>query len=260
MGATTAPLLTLDCVSKTYGSLRAVDNVSLTIGEGERHALIGPNGAGKSTLFSMIAGTTPVTSGTIRFRGREITRLPEYRRSRLGIGKTFQHSNVFDGLSALTNVAIPVQRCAGVARQVILPAERYAAVTERARVLLEVVGLEQRGDVPAKALSHGERRQLEVAMALATEPVLLLLDEPTAGMSRAESGAFVAMIGRLPPSLTVVIIEHDIDVVFALATRISVLHVGHLLVDGTPDEVRASAVAQEAYLGGERAEELFEQV
>jgi len=237
-----------------------VDDVTLTVHQGDRHALIGPNGAGKSTLFSMVSGTVPVSSGRICFRGDEITRTAEYRRARLGIGKTFQHSNLFDGLTALENVALPVRRRLGVAWQMLLPARRYEAATGQARALLDTVGLAGRADVAAGALSHGERRQLEVAMALATGPVLLLLDEPTAGMSRAESAAFVEMIGRLPRSLTVLIIEHDIDVVFALANRITVMHVGRLLADGTPEEVRNSAAVQEAYLGGERREELFEQV
>ena len=259
-GEGTPPLLRLENVSKLYGSLRAVDDVTLTVAEGDRHAVIGPNGAGKSTLFGMVSGTVPVSSGRISFRGEEITRMAEYRRVRLGIGKTFQHSNVFDGLTVLENVALPVRRRLGVAWQMLLPARRYETVTRRSVELLETVGLAGRADSPAGALSHGERRQLEVAMALATEPVLLLLDEPTAGMSRAESVAFVEMIARLPASLTVLVIEHDIDVVFALANRITVMHVGRLLADGTPDEVRASAAVQEAYLGGERREELFEQV
>ena len=250
-------LLELQGVTRRFGSLRAVDNVSLTVRAGDRHALIGPNGAGKSTLFNMIAGTTEVSEGRILFQGEEITRLPEYRRSRLGIGKTFQHSNVFNGLSAFTNVAIPVQQRAGLAHNVFRSAARCRGVTERAMALLGTVGLTERAKVPAGALSHGERRQLEVAMTLATEPTLMLLDEPTAGMSCAESSAFVAMIGSLPRTLTVVIIEHDIDVVFALANRISVLHVGRLLADGTPGEIRASAEVQEAYLGGERTAELF---
>ena len=252
-----APLLGLEGLTKRYGSLAAVSDVSLTVEEGQRHALIGPNGAGKSTLFSLVAGTLAATSGRISFRGEDVTRLPEHRRAQRGIAKTFQHSNLFGGLTATENVAVAVQRQRGAARSLWRRAGADRGVNERSSELLATVGLGQRADALAGGLSHGERRQLEVAMALACEPSLILLDEPTAGMSLAESGAFVDMVARLPGTSTVLIIEHDLDVVFALATRISVLHVGRLLASGPPEEIRNSSEVQEAYLGAEHTEDLF---
>lgn len=247
-------LLELSGLRKEYGSLVAVDDVSMAVTAGERRALIGPNGAGKTTLFNLIGGTAEPTGGTIRFRGRDITRMPEHRRARIGIAKTFQRSNLFDGLSALENVAIAVRRHQGIAHRPLRPAGRYRAVDECAMDLLERVGLADRYAGPAGILSHGERRQLEVAVALAIEPTLILLDEPVAGMSAAERDAFVAMVGALPRTLTILVIEHDMDVVFALANRISVLDAGRVLAEGAPAEVRDDPVVQEAYLGAEQTE------
>lgn len=250
-------VLELRGLTKRYGSLVAVDAVDLAVEEGARHALIGPNGAGKTTLFDIVGGRQPPSSGAILLGGRDVTRLREEQRARLGVAKTFQHSNLFDGLSARDNVAIAVRRQLGVAADPWRVAARQAAVTGRAEELLARMGLAGRSHAPAGALSHGERRQLEVALALATEPRLLLLDEPVAGMSPAESAAFVAMVRALPPELTVLVIEHDMDVVFDLATRVSVLHAGRLLEEGPPAAVRASAAVQEAYLGTSEDEELF---
>ncbi len=254
---TTAAVLELRGVSKAYGSLLAVDGVDLRVERGERRALIGPNGAGKTTLFDLVGGRSRVTGGRILLDGADVTTMEEHRRARRGIAKTFQHSNLFDGLSVLDNVAIAVQHHAGVARRVLRPAARETAVTDRADGLLATVGLCDVAGATAGALSHGERRQLEVAIALATEPQLLLFDEPVAGMSPAESRAFVGLVAELPAALTVLLIEHDMDVVFAVASRISVLHAGRMLAEGTPEEVRASASVQEAYLGGGSGEELF---
>ncbi len=252
-----APLLEVREVDRYFGSLAAVHQVSLTIEEGERRALIGPNGAGKTTLFNLIGGVLPVSGGRILLRGEDITRMPEHRRARRGIAKTFQKSNLFDGLTALENVAMAVQFRLRVASRPLRPTWRHREVTQRAESLLEQVGLTERMGQVAGGLSHGERRQLEVAVALAIEPTLLLLDEPVAGMSVAESRAFVEMVGTLPQELTIVVIEHDMDVVFALANRITVLHAGQVLAEGTPQEVRANEEVQEAYLGGAEAEELF---
>jgi branched-chain amino acid transport system ATP-binding protein len=255
------PVLRLEGLGKSYGSLVAVDAVDLEVTAGARHALIGPNGAGKTTLFDMVGGRTRPTRGRIVFAGlggeRDVTRLSEHARARLGIAKTFQHSNLFDGLSALDNVAIAVQRHAGVSASPWRPARKHADVTERAETLLEQVGLADRRAANAGALSHGERRQLEVAVALATEPRLLLLDEPVAGMSPGESRNFVALVHALPPALSVLIIEHDMDVVFSLATTVSVLAAGKLLASGNPEDVAGSTAVQEAYLGADHAEELF---
>lgn len=248
------PLLELRGVRKEYGSLVAVDGVSMTVAVGERRALIGPNGAGKTTLFNLIGGGTTLTDGAIYLRGRDITGMPEHRRARVGIAKTFQRSNLFDGLSAVENVAIAVRRHQGVAHRALRPAGRYGAPDERAMQLLSQVGLAPQYAVPAGVLSHGERRQLEVAVALAIEPTLVLLDEPVAGMSAAEGEAFVAMVNQLPETLTIIVIEHDMDVVFALANRISVLDAGSVLAEGGPREIREDPLVQEAYLGGEQTE------
>jgi branched-chain amino acid transport system ATP-binding protein len=252
------PVLELVDVGRRYGQLRAVDAVSLDVEAGSRHALIGPNGAGKSTLFHLVSGTVRATSGRIRFLGTDVTRRAAHRRTRLGMGRTFQHSSLFDELTARENVAVAAQLKLGHARNPVLPRSRFRDVDARSEELLELVGLADIGDVEAGALSYGHRRQLEVALALATEPRLLLLDEPTAGMSRSEANQFMALIAGLPHELTLMIVEHDMDVVFELATEISVLDAGHLIASGPPEEIRASAVVQEAYLGpGDRMEQLF---
>jgi branched-chain amino acid transport system ATP-binding protein len=251
-------VLELEGVGRRYGELNAVDDVTLAVEVGSRHALIGPNGAGKSTLFGLISGTVRPSSGRIRFDGADVTRRGAHRRTRLGMGRTFQHSSLFDGMSARENIAVAAQRQLGHARQLLLPVSRYGDVDERSDGLLALVGLADLGDVETGSLSYGHRRQLEVALALATEPVLLLLDEPTAGMSRDEAERFLGVIAGLPAELTLMIVEHDMDVVFGLATQIAVLDAGKLIANGTPDEIRASAAVQEAYLGpGDRMEQLF---
>jgi branched-chain amino acid transport system ATP-binding protein len=254
-------VLELRNVAKRYGELRAVDGVSLTLAPGVRHALIGPNGAGKTTLFNLISGTLRPSSGTILFAGDDVTRKGEHRRTRLGMGRTFQRSSLFDALTAFENVAIAAQRQLGHARNLVRPVGRLSDVDARSRELLRLVGLADHAGRVAGVLSHGHRRQLEVALALATEPRLLLLDEPTAGMSRDEAKRFLSIVAELPASLTIMLVEHDMDVVFGVATEVSVLDAGRLIASGTPAEVRASALVQEAYLGpGERVEELFETV
>ncbi|HEY1370418.1 MAG TPA: ABC transporter ATP-binding protein [Gaiellaceae bacterium] len=251
-------VLELADVGRRYGQLRAVDSVTLDVEAGSRHALIGPNGAGKSTLFHLISGTVRATSGRIRFLGLDVTRRGPDRRTRLGMGRTFQHSSLFDDLTARENVALAAQRKLGHAHNPVLPTSRFPDVEARSEELLELVGLGDLADAEAGSLSYGHRRQLEVALALATEPRLLLLDEPTAGMSRDEAARFMNLIGSLPPELTLMIVEHDMDIVFGLATVVSVLDAGHLIASGPPEEIRASAAVQEAYLGpGDRMEQLF---
>ncbi|MCP9485731.1 MAG: ABC transporter ATP-binding protein [Gaiellaceae bacterium MAG52_C11] len=253
------PALELRDVTKLYGELLVLDAVSLSVDVGARHALIGPNGAGKSTLFHVITGTQRVTRGRIVFAGKEITRVQEHVRTQLGLGRTFQQTSLFDGLSVLANVELAVQQQAGVARRLFPSARRRTRVSERGRELLSLVGLGSREAIPAGALSHGQRRQLDVAVSLATEPSLVLMDEPTAGMSRDEAMAFLAMIVTLPDSLTILMVEHDMDVVFELATWISVLDAGKLIADGTPEAIRGSRAVQDAYLGeGEHLAKLFE--
>ncbi|MFV2088356.1 ABC transporter ATP-binding protein [Micromonospora sp. LOL_021] len=235
-------------LTRAYGALRAVDDVTLTVRAGARHALIGPNGAGKSTMFKLLTGEVRATAGRIRYFGTDITRYAQPRRARMRIAQTYQHSSVFMPLTVRENVALAAQRVQGIGTVWWRGAGRYGRRDSWAAENLAAVGLEQRADDPAAALSHGERRQLELALALASRPRVLLLDEPTAGMSSAESASFVALVKSLPTELTVIVVEHDLDVVFSLATQISVLHHGQLLATGDPDQVSADPAVQEAYL------------
>ncbi|WP_407836048.1 ABC transporter ATP-binding protein [Streptomyces sp. DSM 116496] len=236
-------LLELRRASRHFGSFRALDEVDLTVRAGARHAVIGPNGAGKSTLFGLISGTLPTTAGTIHVDGRDVTRLPVHRRVGLGVAATFQHSSLFLRETVLENVLLAVVRRTGSRA-----GSRDAAIA-KAHELLDRVGLPARHGLTAAELSHGERRQLEVAVALGTEPRLLLLDEPAAGMSPAETARLTELIAALPREVTVLLIEHDLDMVFELADTVTVMHLGRHLKTGSPDEVRASAEVQTAYLG-----------
>ncbi len=251
------PILECRGVSKRFGSLAAVDDITLVVEQGARHAVIGPNGAGKSTLFNLVAGTMAPTSGSIVFAGSDVTRQSDARRSRAGLAKTFQHSSLFLSLSVADNVAMAAQRVSGDGMRLRRSARKCPGVDDAVERCLSQTGLASRARDRVSELSHGERRQLEVAVALATEPVLLLLDEPTAGMSAAESASFAALVESLPHEVSVLLIEHDLDVVFRLATRISVLHLGRLLADGDPETIRNDEQVQQAYLGSGTTEELF---
>lgn len=235
-------------LTRRFGGLCAVDSVSIRVEPGARHAVIGSNGAGKSTLFSLVAGARRPTGGSVFLGGADVTRLPEHRRAQLGLARTFQHANLFGPASAAANVALAVRRWLGCGYRPWPDRKREAAVAARVVDLLHTVGLAGRADTPAAGLSHGERRQLEVAVALATRPSVLLLDEPTAGMAAPETRRFVELIGALPPTLTVVLVEHDLEVVFGLATHLSVLHLGRLLADGRPGEVCNDPAVRAAYL------------
>lgn len=247
--------LSCHAVSRTFGALRAVDRVDLEVRPGGRHALIGPNGAGKTTLFRLITGLLRVSEGRVDLGGRDVTGLSEVRRVRLGIGQTLQHASLFGSMTAAQNVALAVRRHG---RGVIGPVpRRERAVWARVDALLAEVGLADRGGVTAAALAHGERKQLEVALALACRPNVLLMDEPAAGMSVAERRRLVDLVRALPESVTVLFVEHDLDLVFELAAEVTVLSLGRVLLTGTPDEVRASAEVREAYLGAMRDEPLW---
>ncbi|GLZ05517.1 ABC transporter ATP-binding protein [Actinomadura sp. NBRC 104412] len=250
-------VLALRGLTRSYSSLTAVDQVDLTVRAGERHALIGPNGAGKSTLFATVAGTLRATSGSVLFAGEDVTSLSESDRARRGLLRTFQHSSLFLDCSVQDNVALAVQRVHGVAHRFHRAAWRFRRTEAEARHRLETVGLAGRAHHKVAALSHGERRQLEVAMVLAAQPSLVMFDEPTAGMSAAETERFVELLQRLPRNLTVLIVEHDLDVVFRLADRVTVLHLGKVLATGTPERIRADEDVQRAYLGAARTDDLF---
>lgn len=241
-------------VRRTFGALRAVDGVDLTVARGARHALIGPNGAGKSTLFRLLAGGTPVTEGRVWLDGRDVTAAAEARRARLGLGQTFQHSSLFRTLTVAENVALALQRRHG---RPWLPVPHRPRWAYRIGELLALVGIADRARDRVAALSYAECRLLEIAVALAAEPRVLLMDEPAAGMSAASTERLMAVVRGLPADLTLLFVEHDLDLVFGLATEITVLHLGRVLLTGAPAEVRASAEVQQAYLGTSRRGELF---
>jgi len=241
--------LSLSGVSKAFGGLCAVDGVSLDVTPGERRAIIGPNGAGKTTLFSLISGEQPPTDGRITLFGRDVTRLPPHRRAALGMARTYQITNLFPRLTVLENCLLAVQALSPTKLHLHRALSRYPGLFERARALLDAVGLTGKEGETVRNLSHGEQRQLEIALALAGAPRLLLLDEPTAGLALAESQMMVALLKGLDPAITILIIEHDMAVAFELTDRVTVLHYGRIVADGSAGEVRANPLVQEIYLG-----------
>ena len=245
------PLLRTDRLIKRFGGLVATDTVSIDVQPGEIHALIGPNGAGKTTLVSQITGNTAPDSGTIHFAGRDVTRLPTHARVRLGLARSFQITSVLREFTALDNVALAVQAHAGHSFRFLADARRDERLRAPARRGLEAVGLKDRSDTPAATLSHGEQRQLEIAMALASRPRMLLLDEPVAGMGPEESRLMVEILQGLAGTLTILLIEHDMEAVFALADRITVLVYGQAIASGNVEEIRANPEVRTAYLGEE---------
>jgi len=229
--------------------LRAVDAVSLAVQPGERRALIGPNGAGKTTLFNLISGSIPVSSGSIHLFGREITGMAAHRRAALGLARTFQINNLFPALTVLDNCVLAVQGLTPTKFSMLRPVARYPALAERARATLESVGLGDRLGATVRTLSHGEQRQLEIALALAGRPKVLLLDEPTAGLSPAESQLMALLLQALDPAITVLMIEHDMDIALEIAEHVTVLHYGRVIADGLRDAVKADPLVREIYLG-----------
>jgi branched-chain amino acid transport system ATP-binding protein len=242
-------LLGIDGLSKRFGGVVASDNITLSVPKGELHAIIGPNGAGKTTLITQLAGEIAPDAGHIRFEGYDVTALPTWRRSQLGLARSFQITSLFLDFTALDNVALAVQAHAGHSFHFWHNARGDPHVREPARAALARVGLEARADMLVSRLSHGEHRQLEIAMALATAPRMLLLDEPMAGMGPDESARMVAMLRELKRELTILLIEHDMEAVFALADKITVLVYGRIIASGSPEEIRANADVRQAYLG-----------
>ena len=243
------PVLKIEGLVKSFGGLVATDNLHIEVEQGEIHAIIGPNGAGKTTLISQLAGELRPDAGSVRFKGRDITRLPVHQRSALGLARSFQITTIFANFTAVENVALAVQAHDGHSFRFWADARRQPALLEPAMVALARVGLAERGDVVAANLSHGEQRQLEIAMALATRPRLLLLDEPMAGMGPDESARMVELLGQLRSEHTIVLIEHDMDAVFALADRITVLVYGRAIATGAPEQIRNDPDVRQAYLG-----------
>ena len=239
-------MIEIRALRRDFGGVQALTGVDLRVADGERRAVIGPNGAGKTTLFNVLTGELRATSGTMRLGGTELGALTTWKRARLGLARMYQRNELFDPLSARDNALISITSVRGAYRPFRSPTRDEVTLAD---AVLEQVGLADRASVPARALSHGERRQLELALALARRPRVLLLDEPTAGMSPAETARITALIAELDRSITLLVVEHDMDVVFRLADRITVLHEGRAIAEGTPDEIRGDRQVHDLYLG-----------
>ena len=242
-------LLEVRGLRKSFGGVLATDIEHFEVREQETHALIGPNGAGKTTLISQLSGELRADSGSIYFRGEDITKLAPYTRSQRGLARSFQITSVFQDLSVLDNVCLAVQSSQGHSFRFFAAARADQQLRRAGREALQLIGLGARGEILAKSLSHGERRQLEIAMVLATSPQMLLLDEPMAGMGIDESTAMLGLLKRLKKDKTILLVEHDMDVVFAIADRISVVVGGRIIASGDPVSIRANEAVVRAYLG-----------
>jgi len=245
--------LALECraLTKRFGGLEAVRRIDLRVQSGERRAVIGPNGAGKTTLFRLISGEFPASAGSIALLGQEVTRVPSHRRAALGLGRTFQITNLFPSMTVADNLVTAAMALRPTKYMMLRPLSAYGALYALAEGLLETVGMSAKRDTPLRSLSHGEQRQIEIAMALVGNPRVLLLDEPTAGLSAAESMLMTRALKTLDPRMTILIIEHDMEVALSVADRVTVLHQGSCFVEGTPAEIRANAGVQEIYFGAE---------
>jgi branched-chain amino acid transport system ATP-binding protein len=241
--------LELEGVSRRFGGLEALRGVTLGVPEGARRAIIGPNGAGKTTLFNLITGELAPSAGRIRLFGRDVTRLPAHRRAAMGLGRTFQITNLFSRLTVEENVLLALQALSPVKYAMARPLRRDGALADRARSLLEPAGLWEKRSAEVRVLSYGEQRQLEVLLALAGRPRVLLLDEPAAGLSPGERREMARFIKGLDASLTILLIEHDMDVAFEVVETITVLHFGCVVAEGSTEAVRADPAVQEIYLG-----------
>ena len=245
------PALELRSLCKSFGGLEATRDVSLRVMPGDRKAIIGPNGAGKTTLFNLITGIYPVSSGTVLLFGQDVTKWPSHRRTALGMARTFQVTSLFPKLTVLDNVLLAIQGLRSTKFVMWRFMSSYTDIYDKARELLDGVGFLDRKDVEVRNLSHGEQRQLEIVLGLASDPRILLLDEPAAGLSSGESAEMAQFLRKLDPKLAILLIEHDMDVVFDVADQISVLHFGEILETGTPQQIHDSARVQEIYLGTE---------
>ncbi len=249
------PLLETRDLNKRFHALAAVNAVSLSVARGEVHAIIGPNGAGKTTLINLLSGDLAPSGGRVLFKDRDITGLSSDRISRLGISRSYQRTNIFSNLTCFENCWLAAQSRLKSSMRFVMPANRRHDVRMRTEDALEVCGLAARAGLIASTLSHGEQRQLELGMVLATAPELLLLDEPLAGMGSEEAAEIIELLRRLARSHTIVLIEHDMDAVFAIASRITVMVNGEVLATGSLDEIRQNHAVQEAYLGNDGSTE-----
>ncbi len=243
------PILSIEGLSKSFGALRASDNLNLDVTEGELHAVIGPNGAGKTTMIAQVCGQLASDLGKITFAGRNITHTPQQKRPGLGLVRSFQITSIFREYTALENVSMAVQLGAGHSFRFFASAQGDPLLREPALACLDQVGLLAQADTEANALSHGQQRRLELAMALARHPKLLVLDEPMAGMGAEETNDVIALLQGLKGKISMLLVEHDMDAVFALADRISVLVYGQVIASGDPDVIRNDERVKEAYLG-----------
>ena len=244
-------LLQTEHLTKSFGALLAVNDVTMNIEAGSLHSIIGPNGAGKTTLFNLLTGQFPPSSGRILFEGCDITGTPAHRIAHLGLARSFQRTNVFPAFTLLDNVWVAAFACGGSWSGLLWRrTDRYEELATRARGALADVGLADKADQPAREISHGEQRQLELAIALAAAPRVLLLDEPAAGLSPEETRRMVALVRALKGRYTIVLIEHKIDIIMSVSDRISVMHFGNLIAEGTPDEIQRNPEVRRAYLGG----------
>jgi len=246
-------VLEISGLTKQFGALTAVDGVTLNIDEGETRSIIGPNGAGKSTLFNLITGLLKPNSGTVRFNGQDITGKPPFKIARLGVARSFQITDVYEGLTTFENVRVAVQAGDDRAMQLRSRADSLAAVTDRTDEVLDEIGLTEQADQRVEDLSYGDKRKLEIGLVIANEPTLLLLDEPTAGMSREETASIIQLVQRLNEKwgFTLLLIEHDLEIVMNISDTISVLQGGHLIATGSPKEIQSNDRVKEAYLGEE---------
>lgn len=242
-------ILTTDGLTRQFGGLFAVDGVSLSFSRGQVHAILGPNGAGKTTLVNLLSGDLPPSSGRILYEDTDVARLPAYRRSQRGIGRSYQKTNIFPQFTCFENCWLAAQSRLSSSMRFFRPAQRLAALHAKTEHWLTLCGLGERRDTPARAMSYGEQRQLEIGMVLATEPRLLLLDEPMAGMGREETERMVQLLQGLAGDYTLILIEHDMDAVFALADTLTVMVNGRVIDHGPVQQVRDNVAVQEAYLG-----------
>jgi len=248
------PLLTAEGLCKSFGGLKVTDDVNLAISENELHAIIGPNGAGKTTLLAQLAGSLPPDAGVIRLAGENVTSLPPHQRANRGIGRSFQITSIFPEFTAAENIALAIQVRDGHSFRFWQQTKDDESLQRRARAAVDRIGLAGRADIPATRLAHGEKRALELAIALATQPRVLLLDEPLAGMGPEESVRMTHLLAKLKGTLTIVLIEHDMDVVFNLADRVTVMVYGRIIATGTPNAIRSNQEVRRSYLGEESDE------
>ena len=241
--------LNIERLSKNFDGLVALQNVNLSVAAGSRRAIIGPNGAGKTTLFNLIAGEFAPSSGSVSIFGQDITHMPMHRRIHAGIGRGFQINNLFLKLSVLDNVLLGIKACRDFGFQLFRPITAYTDIYSKSNQLLKKVGLWEKRNESVSALAYGEQRQMEIVLALASDPRVLLLDEPTAGLSMSESKELIGLIQNLGKGVTIIMIAHDLDLVFEVADQISVLHYGQIVAEGTPVEIQEHPKVKEIYLG-----------